>query len=135
MSSRAERCLGGLGLGATVLLVEDETSVRVTTALFLETLGCRVIAVTCPEDALREIAAREGEVQLLLTDVAMAGMSGHELAATVRREHPEVKIVYMSGFSEDAFQQADVVGEASSFLAKPFTRDELVHKLHEVLSI
>ena len=117
----------------TVLLVEDEKSIRVTAALFLEALGYTVLTADCPQEALRLAAEHPGRIHLLITDVVMPGQSGHDLAAQLATDRPEMKRLFMSGHTADVIAHRGVLDEGVEFLGKPFTRDELAQKVREVL--
>ena len=121
------------GGNETILLVEDEKSIRVTAALFLEAFGYAVLAADCPEQALRLAAEHLGRIHLLITDVVMPGMSGRDLAAQLATDRPQMKRLFMSGYTADVIAHRGVLDEGVEFLGKPFSRDELAHKVREVL--
>ncbi|MCF7838513.1 MAG: PAS domain S-box protein [Candidatus Marinimicrobia bacterium] len=121
---------GGSG---TVMLVEDERSVRVTTARFIEQLGYTVLTAETPAAALRLAAEHEGVIDLLITDVVMPGMNGRDLAAKLAPDHPHMKMLFMSGYTADAIAHRGILDEGVHFLSKPFTRDDIAHKVHEIL--
>jgi PAS domain S-box-containing protein len=117
----------------TVLLVEDEDALRELVTDFLKSMGYSVLAARDGYDAL-EIAKRAtGPIHVLLTDVIMPGMSGFDLSRRFAITHPTLKVVFMSGYSEEAIAQHGTVGPGSSFLQKPFSRAGLARKLSEVL--
>jgi CheY-like chemotaxis protein len=117
----------------TVLLVEDDPTVRSVTRRILEKAGHRVLTSPGGEDAL-ELAAREdGPIELLVTDVVMAGMGGPALATRLRAARPTIKTLFISGYSRDHVMPADEP-QAVSFLAKPFTHDRLLAKVAELLA-
>ena len=113
--------------------VEDEKSIRVTARLFLEGLGYTVLAADCPKEALRLDAEHTGEIDLLITDVVMPGMSGRDLAARMATDRPGMKPLFMSGYTANVIAHRGVLDEGVSFLGKPFTRDDLTQKVREVL--
>ena len=117
----------------TVLVVEDEASVRGITRTMLELHGYRVLEAASGEEALEICERPEGPVQLLLTDVVMPGMSGPEVAQQLTRLHPEMKVLYMSGYTDDAILRYGVTELGTAFLQKPFTADTLGWKVREVL--
>ncbi len=117
----------------TVLLVEDEMSVRRLTHQFLEGNGYHVLEAIEGREAMRISEQHEGPIHLLLTDVVMPGMSGCELVKTLGPLRPEMKVLYMSGYTDDAIIGHGNLGRGSSFLQKPFTLDCLAHKVRGVL--
>jgi CheY-like chemotaxis protein len=121
------------GRGETVLVVEDEKSLRVTCRLFLEALGYNVLAAETPGEALQMVERHAGDIHLLLTDVVMPGMDGRQLAKRLEATKPGVKVLYMSGYTADVIAQRDVLDEGVQFLSKPFKRDDLARKVREVL--
>jgi PAS domain S-box-containing protein len=118
----------------TILLVEDEKSVRVTTRLFLEAMGYTVLPAADPEEALRLAAAHAGGVHLLLADVVMPGLSGPDLARRLTDQWPALKCLFMSGYTADALSSHAILRADLQLLAKPFTRDCLARKVREVLA-
>jgi len=121
------------GRGETILLVEDEKSLRVTCGAFLEALGYKVMAAETPGEALKLVAQHPGAIHVLLTDVVMPGMDGRQLAKRIGAIKPGVKVLFMSGYTSDVIAQRGVLDEGVMFLAKPFSRDDLARKLREVL--
>ncbi len=117
----------------TVLLVEDEKSVRVTTRIFLENLGYTVLVAEDPEKALRLAAGHAGDIDLLISDVIMPGMSGPDLASRLTKTLPALKCIFISGFTSDVVAQRGILDQGVNFLSKPFSRDLLACKVREVL--
>lgn len=118
---------------ATVLLVEDEDAVRRLASRVLSRSGYLVLTAASG-DAAMEIAARfEGTIDLLLTDVVMPGMSGRELAEQLMPQHPGMRLLYASGYTEDAIVRHGVSSLEMAFLEKPFTPNGLLRKVREVL--
>jgi signal transduction histidine kinase/CheY-like chemotaxis protein len=117
----------------TIVLAEDEKSVRVTSRLFLEALGYTVLAAGTPEEALRLGGAHSGSIHLLITDVIMPGMNGPDLAASLAGERPNLKCLFISGYTADVITHRGTLGAAGHFLAKPFSRHDLACKVREVL--
>ena len=132
-TSATSRPAAPRGHGETVLLVEDEKSLRVTCGIFLEALGYNVLKVETPGEALKTVAGHPGDLHLLLTDVVLPGMDGRQLAQRIRAIKPGVKVLFMSGYTADVIAQRGVLEANVAFLGKPFTRDDLAHKVHEVL--
>jgi len=117
----------------TVLLVEDEPGVRHLARDVLSRYGYRVIEAADGAEALRLVAGQEATVDLLLTDVVMPGMSGAELARRFRERRPDVRVLYASGYADDAVGSLGVPNEGAPFLQKPFEPDDLVRRVREVL--
>jgi signal transduction histidine kinase/ActR/RegA family two-component response regulator len=116
----------------TILLAEDEEAVRELASEFLKASGYTVLVAKDGLDALEVAEQRRGSVHVLVTDVVMPRMRGTELARKLKRCHPELKIVYMSGYLEHDSQDNDYVPE-SEFLQKPFTRESLLRKIREAI--
>ncbi|HXZ33241.1 MAG TPA: PAS domain S-box protein [Terriglobales bacterium] len=116
----------------TVLLVEDEESVRQLVRELLEAQGYQILEAENGEEALR-VAAEHAEIDLLITDVVMPGMSGRELSARLGASHPHTKLLYLSGYTEDAIVHEGVLDPGTAFLQKPFTLQTLSRKVREVL--
>ncbi len=117
----------------TILLVEDEESVRVVAAAALERSGFRVLSASDGRDALRCSRAFEGPIDLLLTDVVMPGMHGRELAEIVMRERQELRVLFASGYTDDAVLLRGIRVDQVPFLQKPFTPAQLVTLVRAVL--
>jgi two-component system, cell cycle sensor histidine kinase and response regulator CckA len=130
-STRTDR--GHLAGRETVLLVEDEEGVRHIAKVTLEMYGYTVIEAASGADAIRLVESREIPVQLLLTDVMMPGMSGRQLADAVRLFYPDCRVVFMSGYNEDAVVHSGLDHTTHAFLQKPFTPLVLARKLRDVL--
>ena len=118
----------------TILFVEDEESLRSVVGDFLTQFGYRVLTATNGRDALDIATAHEGAIDLLLTDVIMPQMSGPELARKIRATRPEMKVMYISGYSESILEPFDVNETGTALLQKPFTIRVLAAKLQELLN-
>jgi signal transduction histidine kinase len=116
-----------------VLLVEDDEEVRAIARIILETVGYRVLAVASPAEALATLARHGGAIDLLLTDVVMPEMSGPELAQRVRALRPDLRVLYMSGYTADAMLRHGIRETDVALLPKPFSRRALLTKVREVL--
>jgi CheY-like chemotaxis protein len=116
----------------TVLLVEDEESVRQLVRETLESRGYRIYEAENGEEALR-IAGAHPEIDMLITDVVMPGMSGRELSTRIFATHPHTKVLYLSGYTEDAIVHEGVLEAGTAFLQKPFTLQTLARKVREML--
>jgi two-component system, cell cycle sensor histidine kinase and response regulator CckA len=118
----------------TILLVEDEKGVRELTQRVLERHGYAVLAAEGGQAALDMLATAPRRIDLLLTDVVMPEMGGRDLAATVRTRVPDLPVLFISGYNEDAVLNDGVLVEGSSFLEKPFTPAALVECVAGILS-
>ena len=117
----------------TILLVEDEIGVRSLAANILRKHGYKVLEAGEPEEATTIAAQYEGPIHLLVTDVVMPRMSGRRLAEHLAFSRSAMKVLYMSGYTDDAVVQHGVLQEGINFLQKPFTTDSLARKVREVL--
>src|SRR3989442_3496438 len=125
---------GALGSGTeTVLLVEDEATVRALARRALESQGYTVLEARAGEEALQLCERHDGPIHLLLTDVVMPGMSGRELAARLARDGRGARVLFMSGYTDDAVLRHGVMEEGTHYLQKPVTADALARKVREVL--
>ena len=121
------------GQGETVLLVEDEKSLRLICHRFLESLGYNLLVAETPGEALTWVGQHSGDIHLLLTDVVMPGMNGRELANRVSAAKLGIKVLFMSGYTADVMADRGVLEENVAFISKPFSRDDLARKVREVL--
>jgi CheY-like chemotaxis protein len=117
----------------TIFLVEDEPGVRALVRKSLEMHGYTVLVATDGKDALQILDSQLGPVDLLLTDVVMPSMSGPELAAHIRSRFPRVKVLFMSGYTDDAVVRHGLLNAEASFIQKPYTPKELARKVRRVL--
>ncbi len=122
-----------LGGNEVIFVVEDTDLLRELTRLLLEGVGYQVLDSGIPADALRIAKNHVGVLPLLITDVVMPGMSGIELAAEFAKIRPEMKVLYTSGYADDAIARHGGLATGSSFLEKPFTRDALIRKVRKIL--
>jgi PAS domain S-box-containing protein len=129
-SSRRAEIPGG---HETVLLAEDETALRELTRGLLETAGYTVLEATNVEDAIRLAESVHHKVDLLLTDVVMPGMDGHELSRRLTSKFPTLKVLYMSGYTDDVIVHRGVLNGGTTLLQKPFGRAGLLGKVRQVL--
>jgi PAS domain S-box-containing protein len=119
----------------TILLVEDEKCVRVTTHYYLEQLGYTVLVADTPAAALRLAGEYAGPIHLLITDVVMPGQNGRDLAARLCESRPGLKCLFMSGYTTDVITQGGVLDAGVQFIPKPFLRNELAGKIRSVLAV
>jgi CheY-like chemotaxis protein len=118
-----------------VLLVEDEEAVRHLARLVLEKMGYAVLEAGSAEDAQSIAASHAGAIDLLLTDSVMPGMSGPDLARQMRSQRPGLKVLFTSGYTDDAIVRHGLLDATEAFLQKPFTPDSLARKVREVLDV
>jgi PAS domain S-box-containing protein len=123
-----------LGGSETILLVEDEDSLRTMVRDLLGAGGYTVLDTRSGADALRIAGSRESPIHLLLTDVVMPQMSGPELATAVRACRPGIKVVYMSGYSDEAIARHGILDPGTVLLSKPFTAHALARRVAEALA-
>jgi len=121
------------GGSETVLLVEDEESVRQLVRETLESKGYKVLEADHGEAALDIVSGHAGKIHMLITDVVMPGMSGRDLSAKLCASYPQTKVLYLSGYTEDAIAHEGVLDSGTAFLQKPFTLQMLARKVREVL--
>lgn len=117
----------------TILLVEDEASVRSMTREVLEASGYNVVEAGDGESALAACAQHSGRFHLLITDVVMPGIGGRELAERLVPTRPGMRVLFMSGYTDDAVVHHGVLNRGTDFIQKPFTIDAISHKVREVL--
>ena len=117
----------------TVLLVEDAAPVRALARRSLEAFGYTVFDAADGPSALETAASHEGAIDLLLTDVVMPGMGGSELAERLATTRPRMKVLYTSGYTDDAMVRQGVLTAGVAFLQKPFVPETLARKVREVL--
>jgi two-component system cell cycle sensor histidine kinase/response regulator CckA len=122
-----------VGGSETVLVVEDENLVRKLVRTILESRGYFVLDAQGGEEAFRVCRSHIGPIHVLVTDVVMPKMKGKEVADRLRSIYPEVKVLYMSGYTADSIDQFEVVGTGIQFLQKPFAPLDLVNKVRELL--
>ena len=121
------------GKGETVLLVEDEAAILNMTVRMLERLGYTVLATGKPGEAVRIAEEHTGGIHLLMTDVVMPGMNGRDLAHTLLPLNPNMKCLFMSGYTANVIAHHGVLDEGVNFIQKPFSRQALAAKIREAL--
>lgn len=117
----------------TVLLAEDAAAVRAAARQILERYGYTVLEAPSGKDALSIASKRQGPIHLLLTDVVMPEMSGRELTEQFASLRPDAKVLYMSGYTDDAIVRHGILGPGIAYLQKPFSPETLARKVREVL--
>ncbi|HEX9524004.1 MAG TPA: response regulator, partial [Reyranella sp.] len=123
--------VGSLHGSETILLVEDQKEVRALTRRILEKRGYRVLVAATGAEAV--VLAEQHEIDLLVTDVVMPGMSGSELGTRLGPLYPGMKVLYLSGYTDEAILHQGLLEPGVAFLQKPFTPESLARKVREVL--
>lgn len=122
-----------VGGSETIVVVEDEATVLHLTRKMLESLGYRVLSAENSEQAMRLAREYDKNIDLLLTDVVMPGTNGKELSERILEFMPELKHIYMSGYTSDVIARQAVLDEGVNFISKPFSLKELADKVRETL--
>lgn len=139
VDDEADRPESGVGYPAlpagteTVLVVEDEDLVRALTRQILEICGYNVLEARNGREALAVFENHANSIDLLLTDVVMPVMGGRELAERIAKLAPTMSVLFTSGYTDDAIVHNDVIEASANFIQKPFTTDDLAHKVRAVL--
>jgi CheY-like chemotaxis protein len=119
--------------GETVLIVEDQEGVRRLVKAILEAHGYHVLEAANGAEAHSTAMRHAGAINLLLTDVIMPGISGGALADQLRELRPNLRVMFMSGYSEDVFAKRGVLSAGTAYIQKPFDPDRLAAKVREIL--
>jgi len=117
----------------TILVVEDEESVRGLTVLALKRLGYQVLQAENGNEAFDVIEKNADQIQLVMTDVVMPQMGGTELAEQIIRKYPKIKVVFISGYSEQATVSRRIQDKEIGFIQKPFSLHELASKIRKII--
>jgi CheY-like chemotaxis protein len=117
----------------SILLVEDDDSVRQLIGEMLRRRGYQVLEAGGGAEAAKLAEQAPQPIDVLLTDVVMPRMSGSELAGVVSAMRPGIRVLYISGYSEDELREYGITRRQPNFLQKPFTQEELIHKLESLL--
>ena len=121
--------------GQTILIVEDEATIRGNVRECLQQLGYQVVEAESGEAALQVCDDLRGKIDLVLTDLVMPGMGGYELAGELAQRHPAVGILFMSGYTEDSAARRDILLQGSAFLQKPFSVADLSNAVRQALAV
>jgi len=119
----------------TILLVDDATPLRMLTKLILEQCGYTVLDSAEPTEALRMAEGHVGPLPLMITDIVMPGFTGRVLAERLTADRPETKVLFTSGYADDKTLKYGMLGADNAYLEKPFTRDDLIRKVRELLDL
>ena len=117
----------------TILLVEDEPAILRLAARMLESQGYNVVAASGPGEAIRLAREHRGEIHLLITDVVMPEMNGRDLAKNLLSLYPQIRRLFMSGYTSDVIAHQGVLDEGVHFIQKPFTTQELAARVRGAL--
>ena len=117
----------------TILLAEDDQSLREVSKIFLEEYGYKVLEAINGEDALSVFSANSGGIKLIVTDMIMPKMQGNEVYEKARILRPDIKCLFMSGYSSDIIKNRGVFKEGVNFISKPFSPYDLLRKVREAL--
>ncbi len=117
----------------TILIVDDSPSIRQLIVDILKPLGYKCLQAGSGKDAIDAVREYSGEVHLLLTDVVMPGMSGRDLSTIIGKERPEMKVIFMSGYTENIIVHHGVLEQGITYIAKPITPSALTQKIRSVL--
>jgi PAS domain S-box-containing protein len=116
-----------------ILLVEDESTMLEMTRMMLERLGYKVLTASKPSEALLMAKMHSAEIHLLITDIILPEMNGRELGENLISIHPDLKVLFMSGYTGDVITRQGVLVEGINFIQKPFLKETLAAKVREVL--
>jgi signal transduction histidine kinase/ActR/RegA family two-component response regulator len=119
----------------TILVVEDEPSIRKLIYMILKPLGFNILEAGDGMEALEISEKHEGKIDVVLTDVIMPVMNGHELAQRLQQRKPKTKVIFMSGYTDDVIAKHGVLEPGTAFLQKPITSQNVVEKIHECLGV
>lgn len=118
----------------TILLVEDEECVRQLIRETLQSKGYKVLEADRGDTALRMAAAHAGRIDLLISDIVLPGMAGKELGKNLLATHPSTKVLFLSGYTEEAIIHQGMLDSGAAFLQKPFMLQALARKVRDVLN-
>lgn len=121
------------GRGETILLVEDEFSLMVLAKRMLENLGYIVLGASKPGEAMELVEKHAGKIHLLLTDVVMPNMNGRDLANQITALYPDMKLLFMSGYTANVIAHQGILDKGVHFIQKPLSKNELAAKVRKVL--
>ncbi|MFO7884242.1 MAG: response regulator, partial [Desulfobacteraceae bacterium] len=117
----------------TILLVEDEPSILRMTRMMLERNGYTVLAAATPAEALEKAKSHSSTIELLMTDVVMPEMNGRDIAEKITALYPDIKLLFMSGYTANVIAHQGILDKGVAFIQKPFSMGDLTEKLREVL--
>jgi CheY-like chemotaxis protein len=118
----------------TILLVDDEEALRIAARRMLQRAGFTVLQASDGADAMRVMSEHTGPVHALVTDVVMPGVGGPELARRLREVRPDLPTLFISGYTEEGVRTQGVLQPDAAYLEKPFSPEDLIRKVREVLA-
>jgi len=121
------------GNSETILIVEDDLNVQKLAVAVLQRAGYSILTANEAKEALRQISDNSIKIDLLLTDVILPGISGNDLAVQARAVQSDLKVLFMSGYTDDIIAKHGILNEATEFIPKPFTSYALIKQVHDVL--
>ncbi len=130
MKMESKRALQG---SETLLVVEDESVLRNLLRRILGNHGYTVIEAANGEEALQQLEQHQGEVHLLITDMVMPSMGGEELVERLKRSGKELKVLFMSGYTDTPVTEKHLIEPGLAFIQKPYTPNEILQKVRQVL--
>ena len=119
----------------TILLVEDEPTILRMTRMMLERNGYTVLSEATPAEAMQKAKSHSSAIDLLMTDVVMPEMNGRDLAEKIIALHPDIKLLFMSGYTEDIIAHQGVLDKGVAFIQKPFSMTDMTKKVRDVLDM
>ncbi|MBU4129649.1 MAG: PAS domain S-box protein, partial [Proteobacteria bacterium] len=122
-----------LGRGETILLVEDDRSILKLGKRILGELGYSVMSITCPNEAIKLAEKHGSSINLLITDVVMPEMNGRELSEHLKILYPDLKVLFMSGYTANVIAHRGVLDDGVNFISKPFSKKDMAVKVREIL--
>jgi len=134
-TTTSEHRASAQGGSETVLLAEDDEAIRTLGARVLGSLGYNVLVARTGGEALRIVAEHKGRIDLIATDVVMPEMNGSQLVERVLEARPGIRVLFMSGYTDDEVMRRGVIDGQTAFLQKPFTPDLLALRVREVLDV
>ena len=120
-------------LNETLLVVEDDDSVREFTKRMLKTLGYNVLIASDGQKGLELFKSHASQIDMIITDMIMPNMTGKQFVEAVRQIDKDIKIMFVSGYSPDDTTDGTALGQSVAFFQKPYTRDQLAKKIRDVL--
>jgi two-component system sensor histidine kinase EvgS len=123
-----------MGNQETILVVEDEPMILKLTEKILEKMNYKILTAETTDLALDIVAKHSNKISLLITDVVMPKMNGKQLADKILAQNPDIKVLFMSGYTADVIVEHGVVAEEIQFIQKPFSKNDLAAKIHEILN-
>jgi PAS domain S-box-containing protein len=119
----------------TILLVEDEPTILRMTRIMLERKGYTVLSAATPTEAVDNAKEHAGSIDLLMTDVVMPGMNGRDLAGQISALYPNIRLLFMSGYTADVIAHQGILDDGVAFIQKPFSMADMTEKVREVLDM